>query len=248
LLETVALIYAMHAEAAPLLARLGASPLPSEAGLPLQRSRAVLNGRLEVILCENGVDPRFGRDYIGTEAATLNARETLRVFSPSLVLSVGTAGGLAAKGATLADVYLCDRFFYHDHRIPLPGWEEMGRGGLLAGNARQLAEKLGLKTGAVSSGNSLDFTADDLERIEHCGASVKEMEATAAAWVCSLSNTPFLALKSVTNLVHPAKRSEKEFEKNFDRAVTSLTQATHRFLEYLATAGIAEALSMLEPK
>ena len=56
----------------------------------------------------------------------------------------------------------------------------------------------------MSSGNSLDFTKEDMERMLQHGVAVKEMEAAAIAWSAHLFGTPMFALKSITDIVDGA--------------------------------------------
>ena len=57
---------------------------------------------------------------------------------------------------------------------PLPqGFREYGVGELQALPTPRMVAALGLKTGVVSSGNSLDYTAEDMERMLGAGAAVK---------------------------------------------------------------------------
>ena len=53
----------------------------------------------------------------------------------------------------------------------------------------------------MSSGNSLDFTKEDLDLFEQHGVAVKEMEAAAVAWAAHLHATPMFALKAITDIV-----------------------------------------------
>ena len=43
-----------------------------------------------------------------------------QVLRPDLIISVGTAGGFAARGAAIGDVFVATGFANHDRRIPLP--------------------------------------------------------------------------------------------------------------------------------
>ncbi len=52
---------------------------------------------------------------------TFLSRRTLKqALRPDLVISVGTAGGFAARGAAIGDVFVATGFANHDRRIPLP--------------------------------------------------------------------------------------------------------------------------------
>ena len=54
------------------------------------------------------------------------------------------------------------------------------------------------------------------------GASVKEMEAAAVAWTCQQLGVPFVALKSITDLVDGGHATRGEFESNLATAAASL--------------------------
>lgn len=63
-----------------------------------------------------------------------------------------------------------------------------------------------MQDGIVSSGNSLGHSKEDMELMIQHGVAVKEMEAAAIAWAAHLHDTPFLALKAITDLVDGAPR------------------------------------------
>lgn len=58
----------------------------------------------------------------------------------------------------------------------------------------------------VSSGNSLDYTEQDMTFMVSNKVAVKEMEAAAVAWVASMFHTPMFCLKSITDIVDGALR------------------------------------------
>lgn len=53
----------------------------------------------------------------------------------------------------------------------------------------------------VSSGNSLDYTEQDMTFMLSNKVAVKEMEAAAVAWVASMFQAPMFCLKSITDIV-----------------------------------------------
>ena len=62
------------------------------------------------------------------------------------------------------------------------------------------------------------------------GASVKEMEAAAVAWVCWLTGTPVFAVKAITDLVdHPAGTVE-QFLANLGQATDRLASGLEELL------------------
>jgi hypothetical protein len=79
-----------------------------------------------------------------------------------------------------------------------------------------LARHCRLKTGVVSTSDSLDATAGDLELLRAEGAAVKEMEAAAVAWVCQQVRTPFFALKSITDIVDAGDGDSRDSTNDSD--------------------------------
>ena len=67
-----------------------------------------------------------------------------------------------------------------------------------------MRRRVRLQAGIVSSGNSLDYTKEDMDVMEQHGASVKEMEAAAIAWAAHLHACPMFALKAITDIVDGA--------------------------------------------
>ena len=53
----------------------------------------------------------------------------------------------------------------------------------------------------VSSGNSLDYTEQDMAFMSSNKVAVKEMEAAAVAWVAAMFKAPMFCLKSITDIV-----------------------------------------------
>ena len=242
----VVIVMAMEAEAAPLRAALGASTraaprwasaLPTRLAVTPDRS-----DRPAVLLAVNGTDPVTGVDCIGSTSAGLTTLAALAAAgehwgaAPALVLSVGTAGGWASHGAAVGDVFLAwDRFVAHDRRIDLPGFDRLGLGDHPAADLRSHAAPLGCRLGIVTTGDSLDESPEDARRIQASGASVKEMEAAAVAWVGGLHGVAVGAVKAITDLVDSPVATAEQFSANLDAAARSLRATTLALLERLAS-------------
>ena len=237
----VAVIMAMEAEAAPLREALGARPTDSPAwagALPCRLAVAsATQSRPEIVLAVNGTDPRTGVDCIGSTAAALTTHTVLAAYSATridLVLSVGTAGGWTRAGAQVGDVYMAwDRFVCHDRRIDIPGFDVLGRADIPAADLREHAAALGCRTGIVSTGDSLDETPVDRERMRASGAEVKEMEAAAVAWVAHLHGVPVGGVKAITDLVDSPVSTPDQFTANLTAAVGRLRETTVALLDRL---------------
>ncbi len=244
----VALLFAMHAEAAPVVEALGlTAAASSDPRLGFVQYTGIFHG-LEITLSQNGVDARHGVDRIGTQAATLNAYVTLTQRTPDVCINAGTAGGFVKRGASIGDVILSHGVLrFHDRRIPLPGFEDYGVGSYPSLILPALAARLGLREGAISTSDSLDATAECHARMDAHDAHAKEMEAASIAWVCSLLGVPFLALKAITDLVDGEVPTPTEFMQNLqyastrlsDRLVALLTLVAHEPQLLLPAQGVA---------
>ncbi|MEM7142189.1 MAG: 5'-methylthioadenosine nucleosidase [Actinomycetota bacterium] len=238
----VAIVMAMEAEAAPLRAALGAvdlDPPAWAASLPVRLSSApATDDRPEIVLAVNGEDPITGVACIGTTAAALTTQVVLNLADgpPDLLLTVGTCGGWTRAGADIGTTYLAwPHFACHDRRIDLPGFQAFGDGNLAAADLRSHADALGCELGIVTTGDSLDESPTDRERIIDNGGVAKEMEAAAVAWVAHLHGVPIGGVKSVTDLVDSEVDTPEQFQENLAAASEALQRTTLALLTRLAT-------------
>ena len=234
--KKIALIFAMKQEAEPVLMMLGLREREKllDPRIPMQFYEGKFGQNLEILISINGRDERFGVDSIGTEPAVLNSFVVLSYFKPALCINAGTAGGFRSQGARIGDVYLSSGTFkFHDRRIPIPGWDAYGVGSYPALFIPGLAEAIGLKTGIISTVNSLDFTDRDLEMIQSNQGAVKEMEAAGIAWVASTLGVPLIALKSVTDFVDHHELAQDQFLKNLSLATHTLRDKVMGVLRFL---------------
>ncbi|MFT5701336.1 MAG: nucleoside phosphorylase [Desulforhopalus sp.] len=234
-MRNISIIMAMKSEAAPLIQSLGLRKQnkPFQPGIPFE----LYQGRLEAAqlsLVVSGTDPDYQVDNVATVPAVLMTYLAIERFSPDLVLNPGTAGGMAAGGCEIGDVYLSSgSFCFHDRRIPLPGFDQYGMGLYPAYDTSVLANALRLKTGTVSTGNSLDLLDKDMQIILDNGAIIKDMEAAAIAWICRSLSVPMIAIKAITDLIDKDTPTETQFIENFSQAATHLHNKTIELLMYL---------------
>ena len=240
--KTIAVIVAMEAEAAPLIEHLGlkkqekspfTGPLPA-----VVFSGAV--GDATVHVCTNGPARGFGVDSVGTVPAALTAYQACEALKPDLLVNAGTAGGFKAKGGVVGDVYLATAFKNHDRRIQIPGFDVYGVGATDAAACPNLRAAMGFKTGVVSTGNSLDCPDVDRDALAANDASVKEMEAAGIAHVAVMFDTPFIAVKAITDIVDGDKPTHDEFLQNLGAAAKALQGAVPKVLEFVAGKKLAE--------
>ena len=223
-MQRIVIIMAMKSEAEAMLhdlhLRKQKQVFPS--GIPFE----IYQGRLatsQLTLLLSGTDPDFHVDNVATVPATLMTYLAIEKFTPDVVLNAGTAGGIADRGCEIGDVYLGSGVFsFHDRRIPLPGFDRYGMGRYLCYDTSALAADLKLKTGTISTGNSLDLQGKDLQIIHENQAIIKDMEAAAVAWVCRTLSVPMIAIKAITDLIDQGAPTETQFMQNFHLAVTNL--------------------------
>ena len=80
---------------------------------------------------------------IGTEASAFALYEGVRIFGPDLVLNCGTAGLIGGDNSNIGEVFLAGpKFYFHDRRIDLPGFDAYGRGEFSGSLGLNLAEKI----------------------------------------------------------------------------------------------------------
>lgn len=234
-IKNLVILMAMQEEAQPLIDNL--ELLENSAALhpklPMRCFQKKI-GSLSLFVVVSGLDKRHKVDNIGSEAATLMAYEAITELQPDLIISAGTAGGFAQKGAQIGTIYISEEHFvYHDRHVPLPGFVESAVGKYPAYPVSRLAKNLHLQCGVISTGSSLEKSDKDIVVIEQHNAVAKEMEAAAIAWVAMLFDTPMFALKSITNLVDEDNKSEQEFINNFKQASHNLTNKLLELIDYL---------------
>jgi 5'-methylthioadenosine nucleosidase len=91
----------------------------------------------------------------------------------------------------------------------------------------------GLKSGVVSTGNSLGFVSEDLELMHSANTAVKDMESAAVAYVCRLWQTPMLAIKAVTDIVDGDKATTEEFLANLQKSSAALQDVVCKVLQFM---------------
>lgn len=240
-MQNVAIIMAMQSEAEPLILSQNLhmeEPVFPE-GIPFK----CFAGHLDVMqmtLITSGTDNRYHVDNVATVPAALMTYLAIERYRPDLVINAGTAGGVAAQGCRIGDVYLSSgNFCFHDRRIPLPGFAEYGRGHYPSCDTARMARDLGLKRGVISTGNSLDLIEADRLMMEENGAIIKDMEAAAIAWVCHSLDVPVMAVKAITDLLDDVTPAPAQFVENLQLASANLQTTTSAVLNYLAGGSAA---------
>lgn len=224
-----AIYIAMEAEAAGLLTHLEAEELPRTAiGDYYQAS---LDGE-DILIVTAGKDRATGVDCVGTEPAAIIAHELITQHHVTELYNFGTCGAHSSLDAEIGEAFLVSpSIFSHDHRIPLPHFEDYGMGGHHTPDHDELAIALDLRTAILSTGNSLDHTESDLEIFLKNGAQIKDMEGAALAWVCNQHRVPLTCLKVVTDIFDAQHTAAEQFVANLQKATAELTKTAILLLD-----------------
>lgn len=238
-MQKISIIMAMKSEAESLIQRLKLSRenQPFRPGIPFEVYRGNLE-KVQLSLLISGTDPDYLVDNVATVPAALMTYLAVEKFEPDMLLNAGTAGGIAGQGCEIGDVYLSSgKFCFHDRRIPLPGFDQYGMGLYPTYDTSAIAKDLQLKTGTVSTGNSLDLLDKDMQIIRANQAIIKDMEAAAIAWVCQTLSVPMIAIKAITDLIDEDTPTETQFMKNLHQAATNLQVKTIEVIKHLQHHG-----------
>jgi 5'-methylthioadenosine nucleosidase len=239
-IQRILVVMAMRAEAAPVVQAFDARPVPAPAGRTHEWHLAH-RGDATVAIAVNGVDARFGVDGIGPEPAVMNTLAAIDRFRPDLVVSAGTSGGWQARGGAIGKVYLSyPHVVRHDRRIDIDGFRDYGIGRFPVVPMRAVATDIGAEPGVVTTGGSLDETADDAELMEQLDARAKEMEAAAVAWVCETLGVPFVALKTITDMADVPHPTAAQFLQHLHTASAQLTEHLVLFVDRVAGRELAD--------
>lgn len=161
---------------------------------------------------------------IGKVAAAVGTTILIDQFSPDVVINTGSAGGLCTD-LNVGDVVISTEVRYHDVDVTLFGYEygqipKMPAGFTPDQNLIAVAKKAAAKIenihitdGLIITGDSFIHEEDDVDRIKSKLPPMKatEMEAAAIAQVCHMSKTPFIIIRSISDV--PGKESKQSFEE-----------------------------------
>lgn len=234
-ISNIVIFVAMHTEALPLVNRFQLtedvdSVFPK--GVPWVRYHGFYKN-LQINIIQPGKDSALGVDCVGTVTASLVTYASIQALQPDLIINAGTAGGFKAKGASIGDVFLATQVAFHDRRIPIPVFDLYGVGLRQAFSAPNLVRDLNLKTGKLSTGDSLDMSPHDEASIIANDATLKDMEGAAVAYVADLLKVPVIFVKAVTDIVDGDKPSAEEFLQNLQAVTAALDESVAKVVDFI---------------
>ena len=160
-------------------------------------------------------------------------------FTPKVVLSTGSAGGLAAD-IRVGDVVVGTSYTYGTADATAFGYERgqvPGQPAVFTG-ATELLEHctLDLREGLMLASDSFVTAANvGAMRENFPEALTTDMETTAAAQVCHSWNVPFISIRCVSDLCGPS--ADEDYHMALDHAATASAEAAIAVLTYLAEPG-----------
>jgi nucleoside phosphorylase len=223
------ILCAMQPEADAIISALNLTPTqtPWAQSLPPKLWTGTISEH-PITLVTNGFDARTSANLIGTTPATLATMLLIEHLAPSAILVAGAAGG-CSKSTSIGEVFLIDRAFHHDRRIPLPEFADYAHGPEPLHCSELLARAFSVRIASISTGNALDTLDHELEFFDKHAVSVKDMETASIAWTAAQLNTRVIALRSITDFYdHPAP--ENQFLANFDLALSNLASTIKQAL------------------
>ncbi|XP_039045129.1 5'-methylthioadenosine/S-adenosylhomocysteine nucleosidase-like isoform X2 [Hibiscus syriacus] len=234
-ISSILIVIAMQTEALPVVNKLKLvenphSPFPE--GVPWVHYHGTYKD-IVIHLVWPGKDLSLGVDNIGTVSASLVTYASIQALQHDLIINAGTAGGFKAKGAEIGDIFLVSHVAFHDRRIPIPVFDLYGVGSRQTFPTPNLLKTLNLKSGKLSTGDSLDMTPQDETSITANDATVKDMEGAALAYVADLLKVPVIFVKAVTDIVDGDKPAAEEFLQNLVAVTAALDEAVDQIVNFI---------------
>ncbi|XVF45460.1 hypothetical protein PTKIN_Ptkin02bG0208400 [Pterospermum kingtungense] len=235
-ISSILIIIAMQTEAIPVVNKFQLTENPHSLfpkGVPWVHYHGTYKD-ITLNLIWPGKDLTLGVDSVGTISSSLVTYASIQASKPDLIINAGTAGGFKAKGAGIGDVFLISHVAFHDRRIPIPVFDLYGVGLRQAFSTPNLLKTLNLKTGKLSTGDSLDMSPQDEASITANDATIKDMEGAAVAYVADLLKVPAIFLKAVTDIVDGEKPTAEEFLQNLAAVTAGLEQAVTQVIDFVS--------------
>lgn len=177
-------------------------------------------GKVEVALVKCG---------IGKVAASVSTSVVIHHFAPDFVINTGSAGGFS-RHLNIGDVVIASELRHHDADLTHFGYELGQTAGMPAyfecdktllehaSNAARSLQGVQVQQGLVCTGDS--FVGSDeaaaVIRQNFPAVCAVEMEGVAIAQSCHLLGTPFLVIRSLSDIA--GKTSTVSFETYLDQA------------------------------
>ena len=181
-------------------------------------------------------DITIAKTGIGKVKATYTCLSLIHHYKPSLIINIGSAGGLI-EGQEIGDIVVCTYGSYHDLDLgygPLLGNENMYPGYIPEVLLECLkTEHLPYHVGPMISGDQ--FLTKTHPNYSMIGESFSEaiavdMECTAILEVCFLKSVPCIVIRSLSDVIN-SHEHEVQFDQYLDHASANSSKITFNTIE-----------------
>ncbi|WP_321275791.1 5'-methylthioadenosine/S-adenosylhomocysteine nucleosidase [Thiomicrorhabdus indica] len=229
---TVAIIGAMDEEVSILHAAMGSPTAEVHAGFDYFKGQ--ING-LEVVLLKSG---------IGKVNAAISATLLLELFKPDAVINTGSAGGFHAD-LEVGDIVISQSVCHHDVDVTPFGYERGQVPGMpacflpdstLVDAAKKAITELGEVAhmhGLIATGDRFMHQPEDVDATREAFPEMIacEMEAAAVAQVCHRFDTPFVIIRSLSDIA--GKENKVTFEQYLPKAAKHSSAVVKAMLKHI---------------
>lgn len=197
-------------------------------GKILDNITAINDGLIAGYICDKPV--LLIRAGVGKVNAAVATACIVKQFSPSAVISFGACGALA-EGLSIYDVIVCDSAYQHDFDTTALGDADC----FISGTdivyfpadkriSNALSDACSARRGILATGDRFIEGAHSRARAGRLGAIICDMEGAAVAQACHILDTPFAAVKVVSDTSNP-----EEYTQFLSRALKILAEAFKRY-------------------
>jgi adenosylhomocysteine nucleosidase len=194
----------------------------------------------QVVLVQSG---------IGKVASAVATTLMIQHFTPAAVINTGSAGGFDPE-LEVGDIVISTEVRHHDVDVTAFGYE-LGQvpqmpaafvpHAALVNAAEQSIASLGFcqtKKGLITTGDSFicDPTRISLMRQQFPAMLAVEMEGAAIAQACYMLNTPFVVIRSLSDIA--GKESPQSFEAYLEVASKNSSAMVKQLLSRIATLSL----------
>lgn len=173
---------------------------------------------------------------IGKVAATLATTALIQQFSPDYVVNTGSAGGFDST-LNIGDIVIGSALKHHDVDLTHFGYAPGQCAGDMpeayhsdttlmsaAQQATDAIEGITHATGLICTGDAFIGSDEVAQRIQSTFSDMKacEMEGAAIAQTCYMLNTPFLVIRSLSDIA--GKTSSVSFQEYLEQAAKNSAQ------------------------
>lgn len=195
----------------------------------------------------NGAEVVLLRSGIGKVNAAMTTSVLLQHFQPDVIINTGSAGGLNPE-LNVGDVVISTEVRHHDVDVTAFGYEygqvpqlpaafQANKKLLdIAVSCAKAEGDIQVVTGLIATGDSF---MSDPERVKFIGTKFNdlqavEMEAAAIAQVAHQFSTPFVIIRSLSDIA--GKESNISFDQFLPKAALHSSQLVMKMVEQLAKA------------